>query len=108
LIGLGTPDPKGVFGTTIGLVDEYGAERILDMPVSENALSGVVLGSAIDGMRPILTHQRVDFSLVSFEQIINQAAANGMAATSGQTKHPPGKMKRVQPYHAYISTSRIG
>ena len=74
MIGLGTPDPKGVFGTTIGLVDEYGAERILDMPVSENALSGVVLGSAIDGMRPILTHQRVDFSLVSFEQIINQAA----------------------------------
>ncbi|MDA0239857.1 MAG: alpha-ketoacid dehydrogenase subunit beta [Proteobacteria bacterium] len=74
LIGLGTPDPKGVFGSTKGLVEKFGTARVLDMPVSENALTGVVLGSAIDGMRPVLTHQRVDFSLVSFEQIINQAA----------------------------------
>ena len=74
LIGLGTPDPKGVFGSTAGLAERFGPMRVLDMPVSENALTGVVLGSAIDGMRPVLTHQRVDFSLVSFEQIVNQAA----------------------------------
>ena len=44
------------------------------MPISENALTGVALGSAATGRRPILTHQRVDFALVSIDQIVNQAA----------------------------------
>ena len=47
---------------------------MFDIPLSENALTGVALGAAITGLRPILTHQRVDFALVSMEQIINQLA----------------------------------
>lgn len=74
LMGLGVPDPKGIFGTTLGLKEQYGPERVFDIPLSENAMTGVALGSAITGMRPILTHQRVDFALVSIEQIVNQAA----------------------------------
>lgn len=74
LMGLGVPDPKGVFGTTLALQDKYGEDRVFDIPLSENALTGVALGSAITGLRPILTHQRVDFALVSIEQIVNQAA----------------------------------
>jgi pyruvate dehydrogenase E1 component beta subunit len=74
VIGLGAPDPAGIFGTTLGLTETFGKERVLDMPISENAVTGVVLGSAIDGMRPILTHQRLDFALDSIEQIVNQAA----------------------------------
>lgn len=74
VIGLGAPDPKGVFGTTSGLVETFGSDRILDMPVSENATTGLVLGAAIDGMRPIMTHQRIDFALHAMEQIVNQAA----------------------------------
>lgn len=74
VIGLGATDPAGIFGTTKGLVDTYGDNRVFDMPISENAVTGIVLGSAIDGMRPILTHQRLDFALVSIEQIVNQAA----------------------------------
>jgi pyruvate dehydrogenase E1 component beta subunit len=74
LIGLGVPDPKGIFGTTTGLVAEFGPERVLDAPLSENALTGMVIGAALGGMRPILTHQRVDFALLSLEQIVNQAA----------------------------------
>jgi len=74
VIGLGATDPAGIFGTTKGLAEVYGTHRVFDMPISENAVSGIVLGSAIDGMRPILTHQRLDFSLVSIEQIVNQAA----------------------------------
>ena len=74
VIGLGATDPAGIFGTTKGLVDNFGESRVFDMPISENAISGIVLGSAIDGMRPILTHQRLDFALVSIEQLVNQAA----------------------------------
>jgi 2-oxoisovalerate dehydrogenase E1 component len=74
LMGLGVPDPKGIFGTTLGLQGKYGAERVFDIPLAENAMTGVAIGSAITGMRPILTHQRLDFALVSIDQIVNQAA----------------------------------
>jgi len=74
LMGLGVPDPKGVFGSTLGLQDKYGPDRVFDVPLSENAMTGVALGSAISGMRPVLTHQRVDFALSSIEQLVNQAA----------------------------------
>jgi len=74
IIGLGVPDPKGIFGTTADLAKEFGADRALDAPLSENALTGMVIGAALNGLRPILTHQRVDFALLSLEQIVNQAA----------------------------------
>lgn len=74
LIGEGVPDPKGIFGTTLGLVKKYGPKRILDMPVSENGMTGVCIGAALTGLRPVLTHQRIDFVLLSLDQIINNAA----------------------------------
>ena len=74
IIGEGVPDPKHIFGTTQGLKEKFGNDRVMDMPVSENGLTGICIGAAISGMRPILTHQRMDFSLLSVEQIINNAA----------------------------------
>ena len=74
LMGLGVPDPKGIFGTTLGLEERFGADRVFDIPLSENAMTGVAIGSAITGLRPILTHQRLDFALVSIDQLVNQAA----------------------------------
>lgn len=74
VMGLGATDPKGIFGTTLGLEATYGSERVLDMPTSENAMTGIAIGSAIAGQRPILTHQRVDFALLSLDQIVNTAA----------------------------------
>lgn len=74
LMGLGVPDPKGIFGTLSGLADKYGPDRVMDMPTSENAMTGVAIGSAIAGMRPIMTHQRVDFFLLALDQLINNAA----------------------------------
>ncbi|HEX5444984.1 MAG TPA: transketolase C-terminal domain-containing protein [Pirellulales bacterium] len=74
VIGLGATDPKGVFGTTSGLERKYGSRRVMDMPCAENGMSGVVLGSALAGMRPIMVHQRIDFALLAMEQIVNQAA----------------------------------
>lgn len=74
IIGEGVPDPKGIFGTTLGLREKFGSKRVFDMPISENALTGICIGAALKGLRPILTHQRLDFSLLSLDQIINNAA----------------------------------
>ncbi|MBT9141754.1 MAG: Acetoin:2,6-dichlorophenolindophenol oxidoreductase subunit beta [Syntrophomonadaceae bacterium] len=74
IMGLGVPDPKGLWGTTLGLQQKYGSARVLDMPLSENGMTGVAIGSALVGMRPIMTHQRIDFAVLAMEQIVNQAA----------------------------------
>ncbi|MBI3565973.1 MAG: alpha-ketoacid dehydrogenase subunit beta [Elusimicrobia bacterium] len=74
LMGLGVPDPKGIFGTTLGLQEKYGAERVMDMPTAENGMTGVAVGSALVGMRPVMVHQRMDFAVLAMEQIVNQAA----------------------------------
>ena len=73
-MGLGVPDPKGVFGSTLGLQQKYGSMRVMDMPTSENGMTGVAIGSALVGMRPIMTHQRIDFALLAMEQLVGQAA----------------------------------
>jgi pyruvate/2-oxoglutarate/acetoin dehydrogenase E1 component len=74
LIGEGVPDPKAIFSSTAGLQEKYGRERVFDMPLSENAITGVCIGAAISGMRPVMIHQRIDFSLLSLDQLINNAA----------------------------------
>ena len=72
IMGLGVTDPKGIYGTTQGLEKIFGPKRVIETPTSENAVTGIALGAAIKGLRPILTHQRVEFALLSMEQIINQ------------------------------------
>lgn len=72
--GLGTTDPKGIFGSTIGLQKKYGNERVFDVPASENALTGMAIGASMKGTISILNHQRLDFALLSLDQIINNAA----------------------------------
>jgi pyruvate dehydrogenase E1 component beta subunit len=74
VIGEGVPDPKAIFGTTKGLRHKFGELRVFDMPLSENGLTGVCIGAALTGLRPVLVHQRVDFSLLSLDQLANNAA----------------------------------
>jgi pyruvate dehydrogenase E1 component beta subunit len=73
LIGEGVPDPKNIFGTTAKLKDKF-PSQVFDMPISENGLTGVAIGSALGGMKPIMVHQRMDFTLYALDQIINNAA----------------------------------
>jgi len=72
--GLGVGDPKEIFNTTRDLQKKFGTERVFDIPTSENALTGVGIGAAINGCNVIMTHQRLDFALLSLDQIINNAA----------------------------------
>lgn len=72
--GLGVTDPKAVFDTTKGLEARFGSERVFDMPTSENAMTGIAVGAALDGVRPLMTHQRLDFFLLAMDQLINSAS----------------------------------
>ena len=74
LMGLGVDDPKGVFGTTQNLHKKFKKDRVFDMPTCENSFTGFAIGLAIEGKKPVIVHQRVEFSLLSIDQIINQAA----------------------------------
>lgn len=117
----------GGFGATKGLVEKYGAERIRNTPISESALAGAAVGSAMTGLRPIIEIQFSDFITIAMDQLVNQAAkihymyggkatvplvmrtaggsGTGHAAQHSQslenwTAHIPG-LKVVQPSTAY-------
>jgi len=72
--GLGVPAPGEVFGSTRGLKEEFGDQRVFDTPASENGTLGVLLGASLQGMRPIMVNQRVDFFLLALDQLINHAS----------------------------------
>lgn len=74
IIGQGVDDHKGTFGSTLGLAQEFGSERVLDTPLAEEGMTGIAIGAALNGLYPIQTHIRADFALLAMNQIINLAA----------------------------------
>jgi len=74
LLGQGVDDHKGIFGSTLGLAEEFGAARVLDTPLAEEGLTGIAVGAALNGLYPIQTHIRADFALLAMNQIVNLAA----------------------------------
>ena len=74
LIGQGVKSPWYVGNTAKGLLRIFGAERVIDTPVSENAITGAAVGSALVGMRPVVVHPRVDFMMYAMDPVINEAA----------------------------------
>ena len=87
VIGLNVDDHKGIQGTTQGLLEKFGSERVMDTPLSEDAITGICIGSAMAGMRPIHVHIRMDFLLLCMNQLINMAA-KAHYMYGGQTKVP--------------------
>ncbi|MFH1847194.1 MAG: alpha-ketoacid dehydrogenase subunit beta [Candidatus Omnitrophota bacterium] len=74
IMGEGVDDAGGIFGTTKDLHKKFGKKRIIDIPIAENALTGVAIGAAIAGMRPVFVHMRMDFLPMAMDQIVNNAA----------------------------------
>ena len=87
VFGLDTDDHKGIQGSTRGLVEEFGSERIFGTPLSEDAMTGVAIGAAMAGMRPIHVHIRMDFLMLCMNQLINIAAKSSYMY-DGQVKVP--------------------
>ncbi len=74
LMGEGVDDPGGIFGSTLGLAQLFGKERVMDLPIAENGMTGVAIGAAMAGLRPIFIHMRMDFLPMCMDQLINHAA----------------------------------
>jgi len=75
MMGEDIGDYGGCFAVSMGLLEEFGAERIRDTPLSESAFVGAGIGAAIGGMRPIVEIMTVNFSLLALDQILNNAAS---------------------------------
>lgn len=87
VMGEGVDDPSGVFGTTKGLQEKYGVDRVFDTPISENSLTGFAAGAAMAGLRPVLIHSRMDFMILSLDQLVNHAC-KWSYMFAGQVKVP--------------------
>jgi len=85
--GIDVADHKRTFGTGNGLLEEFGKERIFSTPLSEDAMTGFGLGAAINGMRPIHVHMRVDFLILAMNQLVNMIASYSYG-TCGKLKVP--------------------
>jgi len=76
-----------VFGITKGFIEEFGAQRMIDTPISEAGFTGMAVGAAMRGLRPVVELMYVDFSAVCMDPIVNQAAKMRYM-TGGQVKIP--------------------
>jgi pyruvate/2-oxoglutarate/acetoin dehydrogenase E1 component len=74
VMGLGVDDPKPIYGTTAGLVERFGSDRVFNTPLAEEGMTGVAIGAALAGLRPIHVHIRMDFVLLAMNQLVNIAA----------------------------------
>lgn len=93
IYGIGVPDHKHIFGSTEGLAEKFGPERCFDTPLCEDTLTGFAIGAAINGMRPIYVHMRVDFLLLTINQLGNMASSYRYA--SGGTLNVPMVIRAV-------------
>ncbi|MFM6852652.1 MAG: alpha-ketoacid dehydrogenase subunit beta, partial [Sphingopyxis sp.] len=73
-IGQGLWSPWYVGRSMDNLDTRYGKERVIDTPVSEQATTGIAVGAAVMGYRPVVIHPRMDFMILATDQIVNQAA----------------------------------
>ena len=74
LIGEEVAEYNGAYKVSLGMLDEFGPERVIDTPIAETGFSGIGIGSAMNGLRPIVEFMTFNFSLVAMDQIINGAA----------------------------------
>lgn len=87
IYGIGVPDHKKIFDSTAGLLEQFGPDRCFDTPLCEEAMTGFGLGAAINGMRPIHVHIRVDFLLLAMNQLVNMISSFAYS-TGGQVGVP--------------------
>ena len=74
LMGEEVAEYNGAYKASKGMLDEFGAKRVIDTPISELGFAGIAVGSAMNGNRPIVEFMTFNFSLVGIDQIINNAA----------------------------------
>ena len=83
LIGEEVAEYNGAYKVSQGMLDEFGAKRVIDTPIAELGFSGISIGAAMNGLRPIVEFMTWNFSLVAIDQIIN-SAAKMLSMSAGQ------------------------
>ena len=87
VMGVGIAERGGSYKVTAGLLDEFGTKRVIDTPIAEASFTGMGVGAAITGMRPVVEILFVDFTLLILDQIANQAAKYNFM--TGNTRKVP-------------------
>ena len=87
LMGEEVAEYNGAYKVSQGLLDRFGPERIIDTPISENGFAGMGVGAAMVGLRPIIEFMTFSFSLVAFDQVVNNAP-NMLTMSGGQFNIP--------------------
>ena len=87
LVGEDVAGAGGVFKTTVGLLDEFGPSRVIDTPISEQAILGAAMGAAMTGLRPVAEIMFSDFFAVCWDIVVNQIAKTRYM-TGGQVTLP--------------------
>jgi len=87
LLGEEVAEYNGAYKVSQGMLDEFGAKRVIDTPIAELGFAGIAVGAAMNGLRPIVEFMTFNFSLVAIDQIIN-SAAKVMSMSGGQYSCP--------------------
>jgi len=87
LMGEEVAEYNGAYKVSQGMLDEFGAKRVIDTPIAELGFSGIAIGAAMNGLRPIVEFMTFNFSLVAIDQIIN-GAAKILSMSGGQFGAP--------------------
>ncbi|MEM8893090.1 MAG: pyruvate dehydrogenase complex E1 component subunit beta [Bacteroidota bacterium] len=87
LMGEEVAEYNGAYKVSQGMLDEFGAKRVIDTPITELGFTGIGIGAAMNGLRPIIEFMTFNFSLVAIDQIIN-GAAKMMSMSGGQASVP--------------------
>src|SRR5438876_825710 len=103
----------GVFGATMGLVEKFGEDRVIDTPLAESSIAGVAIGMAANGLLPIAEFQFADFIHPAFNQIVSEAArmryrSNGLYGCPVVFRAPYGGSHGTALYHSQSRSQTSG
>jgi pyruvate dehydrogenase E1 component beta subunit len=106
LIGEEVAEYQGAYKISQGLLDEFGARRVIDTPITEHGFTGLAVGAAFAGLRPIVEFMTFNFALQAIDQIINSAAktlymSGGQMGTPIVFRGPNGAAARVAAQHSH-------
>ncbi len=110
ILGEEVAEYNGAYKVTKGLLDHFGSKRVVDTPISESGFTGLAIGAAMMGLRPVVEYMSFNFSLVAMDQIISNAA-NMMYMSGGVynlpmvLRGPNGSGPRVSSQHSHSMES---
>ncbi|MFY8198351.1 MAG: alpha-ketoacid dehydrogenase subunit beta, partial [Bacteroidia bacterium] len=110
LMGEEVAEYNGAYKVSQGLLDEFGAKRVIDTPIAELGFAGIGVGAAMNGLRPVIEFMTFNFSLVAIDQIVNSAAkmlnmSGGQVSVPIVFRGPSGSAGSLAAQHSQVFES---